>query len=179
MRRALFCNQWLHSGRKSALARRTETAVDNSFCGEYLPNKSDDEVSHGTLSQQQSKHNDLQWKLSAFPTSVCAQQKKHTCNRADTCERHVKHRWELAALRGGGGKRIWEECMRASVSVPCQWWMCLDSPGSGSLLSDSSPPTPKPDTRFTRGSEAPLAPFVNNTRSHSVEITFALWGKLY
>lgn len=124
---------------------------------------------------------------------MCAQQQKHTCSHTDTCERHVKHRWELAALkgitktrRGGGGelrgrgkKHIWKECMQASVSVPCQWWMCLDSPECSSLLSDSSPPTPKPDTRSRRGSKAPLAPYVNKTRSHSDEITFALWQELY
>lgn len=49
-------------------------------------------------------------KQHAFSTSMRAQQQKHTCNHTDTCERHVKHRWELASLKGimkaqrGGGE---------------------------------------------------------------------------
>lgn len=34
----------------------------------------------------------------AAKSHACALE--HTCSHADTFERHVKHRWELAALKG-------------------------------------------------------------------------------
>ncbi len=37
-------------------------------------------------------------KAKQHSAGMCTEQ--HTCNHADTCERHVRHRWELDTLKG-------------------------------------------------------------------------------
>lgn len=87
--------------------------------------------------------------------------------------------YESTERRRGSVKRrgktfLKREYARESVSVACQWWMCLGSPESSSLLSDTPDSLElsshtKAQYQLQEGEQGSIST-INKTRSHSVEM---------